>query len=190
MIGLVKKLHWKYLPIFSDNMIVNRGCTVEENLEEFYLHYHPLEDLSKWIKGKKDIIKKKLGDVNLNKMIEVEVYSQRWEHIDKYEITRTIEGWDAKYFMVESSGGPEGEGIIECLEHDYISYPNDIKYCFEELWNKADNTEMVEKELELELKKIINWINIVELSKPTLDDKEDELDRFYKIAKEIIGEKQ
>jgi len=191
MIELVKKLHWKYLPIFSEQMIVNRGCSAEENLEEFYFHYHPLEDLYEWIEEeKKEIIQNKLGDINLDQNIEVKVYSQRWKHIDTYVIRRTLEGWEVDFLMVGGSGSKEGEAITKCLEHDSISFPENIKYDFSSLWNEADNSNMTLEELKMKLEKIFNWINVIEVSKPNLDDdKGDYLDRFYEIANTLIGDK-
>lgn len=90
LIPLAEKLHWKYLPIYDENIMRNREIIPEEDLRNYYKHFHTLEDLFDEI-NKNGIKWKSLeGDENLNKDLEFKVYTSRWGHEDNYSIKRTI----------------------------------------------------------------------------------------------------
>lgn len=172
MISLATKIHFKVLPEYSDYLIYNRGVLPEENLKEFYDHYHSLEYLFEWIENEKQE-KNKLrtigGDINLNKDLDFMVYSKRWGHNDKYTIKRTVEGWDCNFFKLHQ-GDKTGKAIIDCMKHDYISYPSTLEYLFEELWELANNEEMKFETLQKEINKISIWVISTEKNKPELRD--------------------
>ena len=53
---LIFKLHWHFLPIYSDQMINNRDVNPEDDIYDYYNHFHSLQDLYK--------IFKSVGDFN------------------------------------------------------------------------------------------------------------------------------
>lgn len=173
LLELAPKLHWHYLPIYSDNIVYNRGAIPEKQPEIFYDHYHTLEDLYEVVTGTPYKWESSLGDINLDEEMEIIIYSNRWQSEDIYIVKRTLNGWYTDFFGgVE--GDKEGSAFIQCLEHDSISYPNNIGYKFEALWNRADTTEMSPEELKNNLQKIADWVIITEVfSNITEFDKSD-----------------
>ncbi len=170
MLTLAEKIHFDVLPEYSDYLIYNRGVLPEENLKEFYDHYHSLEYLFEWIENEEQE-KSKLrtigGDINLDKNLDFVVFSKRWGHEDSYTVTRTIKGWDCTFFNLYS-GDKTGKAILDCMKHDYISYPSTLEYLFEELWEIADREKMTEQELQSEIGKISKWVIETEKNKPDL----------------------
>lgn len=161
LLELAPKLHWHYLPIYSDNIVYNRGAIPEKQPDIFYDHYHTLEDLYEVIIGSPYKLESNLGDINLDEEIAITIYSNRWQSEDTYIVKRTLNGWDTDFFGgVE--GDKEGSAFIQCLEHDSISYPSNIGYKFEALWNRADTTEMSTEELKNNLQKIADWVIVTE----------------------------
>ena len=170
MLTLAEKIHFDVLPEYSNYLIYNRGVLPEENLKEFYDHYHSLEYLFEWIENEEQE-KSKLrtigGDINLDKELTFVVFSKRWGHKDSYIVKRTIKGWDCIFFN-EYSGDKTGKVILDCMKHDYISYPSTLEYLFEELWEIADREEMTEQSLQKEIDKISKWVIQTEENKPDL----------------------
>ena len=52
-IELAEKLHYIYMPIYSEQMIINRECLPEENIKEYYNHFHAIEDLYYEVNGQR-----------------------------------------------------------------------------------------------------------------------------------------
>ena len=163
-IEIAKKLHYIVLPIYSETMIENRGITPEENMDEYYNHFHSLEDLYYEITGKGIDYKDIGGDCNLNKEISIKIYSSRWGHEDNYIIKRTINGWHLSMLAYTGDFNKDGYGkFFDSLKHDGIFFPKEaISYALELLWDEADSSPMSIKILKDKLTEIAEWINNVE----------------------------
>lgn len=162
-IEIIKKLHWIVMPQYNEQMIINREC-LPEDIEEYYNHYHAIEDMYLEVTGKGVDWKSKKGDENLNKKLKFKVYSERWGNYDVYTIERTINGWNA-YFLAQHNKGVSKDGsdsIIPILEHDSIDYPKELKYCLELLWDSADSDEMTIDELQDKIDELAKWVSEVE----------------------------
>lgn len=168
---IAAKLHWIYLPIYPEQTIINSEIIPEENTEEYYNHFHTIEDLYRVIFESGEIEWNSIeGDINLNSPLKMKIYSSRWEHNDIYFVKRTMTGWNFKHLSYDVDCSKDGtlnsmknDGFYSILAHDSIQYPYDgVKYALETLWKTADSTSMTTKELEIKLQDIGDWINAVE----------------------------
>lgn len=165
------KLHWIHLPIYKESIIMNSGIIPENNPEEYYNHFHMIEDLYRVIFENEEIKWDSVeGDLNLNKPMKLRIYSTRWGHDDIYEVRRTITGWNFKHLTYDlncvkdgSLNGSKKDGLYQILKHDSIQYPYEgVSSALQNLWILADSTEMATKDLENYLQDVGNWINAVE----------------------------
>jgi hypothetical protein len=163
---IATRLHWKYLPIYVEQFIVNNGVLPEDQLGYFYNHFHAIEDLYRYIFTDNKIDWKSIdGDINLDKEMVFKVYTTRWGHYDNYTIKRTLNGWFVEHLMANNGDSDKnGDGaLLEKLDHDSVAYPTEgVKYALEILWNEADTTEMTVEELQKRLNEIALWIEQVE----------------------------
>ncbi|MGL5049203.1 MAG: hypothetical protein ACRC6E_01045 [Fusobacteriaceae bacterium] len=164
VITLAQKLHWKYLPIYDEQMIENRGL-LPEDIKNYYNHYHAIEDLYEYIFDINKIeLKDKNGDETLNKELNFKVYTARWNGYDSYRIERTIYGWNVAHISIggESTKGGEGS-LFNNLDHDSVFYPKKgVSFALEKLWKLADDNEINLQELQYKLQEIADWISDVE----------------------------
>lgn len=165
LINLASEIHWHILPEYEEYMIVNSELYPNKDTREYYNHFHTLEDLYKELTGYGKKVESKKGDINLNKQIDINIYSRRWGHNDSYSIERTLEGWTVTFHQ-EKAGNKEGEALIETLRHDFINYPHELGTFMWHLWNKADSNEMTVNELQKDLEQIADWINACEKTTP------------------------
>lgn len=159
-VDLAKELHWKYLPIYDEQMIVNRNY-LPEDISNYYDHYHAIEDLYEYIfKINRIELKDKNGDETLNKELNFKVYTARWNGYDSYTVQRKIYGWDVDH----NPSTKDGEGsLFDNLNHDSVFYPQKgISFALENLWKLADDGEIDFKELQRRLQEIADWISDVE----------------------------
>lgn len=159
-INLAQELHWKYLPIYDEQMIENRRY-LPEDIENYYNHYHAIEDLYEYIFDINKIeLKDRNGDETLNKELNFKVYTARWNGYDSYRIERTIYGWSVDH----SPSTKEGEGsLFDTLNHDSVFYPRKgVSFALEKLWKLADDREIDLQELKYKLQEIADWISDVE----------------------------
>ncbi|WP_303984781.1 hypothetical protein [Niallia circulans] len=168
---IAAKLHWIYLPLYPEQTIINSDIIPEENTEEYYNHFHTIEDLYRVIFENREIAWDSLeGDINLNTPMKMRIYSSRWGHNDVYSVKRIMTGWNFKHLSYDVNCSKDGtlagekkDGFFSILAHDSIQYPYDgVKYALENLWKTADSTSMSIKELETMLQDIGDWINAVE----------------------------
>lgn len=161
---LAEKLHWILMPIYSEQMIINRDIIPENNLLDYYYHFHSIEDLYFESINKGIDYRSVEGDINLNQEIKLNIYTSRWGDNDIYTIKRTIEGWNLSFSIYSGDFDKNGEGaFFESLEHDSVFFPKEaVKYALELLWNKADSTTMSIDELRYKFSQIAQWISSVE----------------------------
>lgn len=161
------KLHFIYLPLFDERTMINRDVLPEEDPEKYYRHFHTIEDLYEVI-TKKNTLKwnSKDGDENLNKAMEMRIYSNRWGHEDIYIVERLENGWNFKHLMFDENSSKDGtvdgsykEGFFKILNHDSIHFPFEvIKRALEQLWESADSRKMSVEEVQERLQDIGTWI--------------------------------
>lgn len=163
-IEVATKLHYIYMPIYSEQMIINRGYLPEKDTNEYYNHFHAIEDLYYEVMGSGKSWMSVDGDINLDKDMNFKVYTARWGHEDNYTIRRTYEGWYVNHISINGETRKNGTGALENnLEHDSVCYPKDgIEYAFETLWEEADTTSMSIDELQHRVQDIADWISGVE----------------------------
>lgn len=168
---LAPPLHWKYQPEYEEYLLINSEQIPENDLFKFYDHYHMLEDLYWFITDNpnKKRIDSYLGDINLGKEFEFQVYSRRWGHYDRYLVSRTLDGWNVKFLMTGGKGDKEGSAIIYCLRHDSINYPTHIGSFFEEIWEFADSKEVAVDKVANLMQQLAKWISTTEMGTPELD---------------------
>lgn len=163
-VELAIKLHHIYMPIYSEQMIINRGCLPENDANEYYNHFHAIEDMYYELIGNGKDWRSVEGDINLDKDMSFKVYTARWGHEDTYTIRRTYEGWYVRHISINGKAEKNGTGALEAnLDHDSVCYPKEgIEYAFETLWQEADTTSMSVEELQSRIQDIAGWISEVE----------------------------
>ncbi len=159
-----KKIHWKYLPIYDIQMMKNRGCLPEDNIDKYYSHYHAIEDLYKEIIGEGIDFKIMSGNSTLEKEIDFKIYTSRWNGYDLYKISRSIYGWKIMFMNTKEETLKNGiGGLFESLDHDNIFFPKEgVSYALEITWELAEKGRISLIELEERLQDIAEWISDVE----------------------------
>jgi hypothetical protein len=125
-------LHWGLLPIFPEHLMENSQKIPENNIVDFYYHYHMLTALLKEVQGEGVKLCMK-GDINLNKTLTFSVYSRRWGHKDTYRMERTIDGWNVNHIAINGKCEKNGEGsLLRNLRQGHIFFPKEgVKYALE-----------------------------------------------------------
>lgn len=172
-IDMVKKaiqLHNLVKPVHSKIMITNRGCEPNENLEKFYNHIHPIEDLLQLIENPDKNKTKNKTNPTIDKEFELKIYTKRWSREDKYKLKRIKSGWNVSHISIsgdcDKSGFPY---LYKNFEQDSLSYPNDISGYLEFLWEKADEDFLTEVQVQNSLNEISEWISICEKNSPSTE---------------------
>lgn len=153
---IVNPKHHKY-------MIKNRG--VSEKTREFYNHFHSVEDLLKYIDDPH--ANDDPEDQTIEHDFEMEIYSQRWGHIDKYQIKRTSKGWIIGNISIAGECDKKGYPYLyKNLRQDSVNYPNSLPEYLEYLWDQAAEKGLSHEEVQEALNNLAKWINTCEKSSP------------------------
>lgn len=144
-------------------MVDNRGMPADHR--NFYLHFHPLEDLLKFLEdphANDDPVDQTIGD-----QFTFAVYSRRWGHSDHYRLTRTETGWQVGFKMI---GGPCDKGgrpfLFENFRQDNIQHPSDLPGWLEWLWEQAKDQGLSHEQVQAALQQLADWVSTVEKSSP------------------------
>ncbi len=166
---LIYKLHWAFLPVYEDYMINNRGVNPEDDINDYYDHFHSLQDLYKTIDASKSSWKTLKGDINLNHIFKFPIYTNRWGHEDVYKVIRTYNGWSVANIGISGVCDTYGKGLndsrggfVANFNQDYVQYPESFHFMINRLWELADESEMSIEELQAKLLNIANLISEVE----------------------------
>ncbi|ACL21321.1 hypothetical protein Dhaf_3303 [Desulfitobacterium hafniense DCB-2] len=156
-------LHWGMLPILSKWLMINSGRLPENDIIDFYDHYHMLTALLKEIRGRGETMETK-GDDTLNKEMTFSVYTRRWGHPNVYRIERTVDGWEVRHIAINGKCAKDGEGaLMRNLHHDSIFFPEEgVKCALSNLWDDAEDGEIGLEELQIRLQQVADWISSVE----------------------------
>lgn len=154
--NIVNPKHHKY-------MLKNRGVPITD--KEFYNHVHPVEDLLKFIDDPH--ANDDPEDITIDTKYEIEIYSRRWGHTDRCEITRVKNGWIIKKLMIGGKSNKRGEPYLkEILDHDSINYPEELPGYLEWLWDQAKEKGLNHTEVQNSLNNLAEWINLCEKNSP------------------------
>lgn len=174
---LLPVLHWGHLPIFNKYLLYNRGVSPEEDITAFYDHYDGLKAMLNEIRGKGEKMQIQ-SDNTLGKNLVFEVYTRRWGHTDRYQMRRTIDGWECSHIAIGGKCKKDGEGsLLQNLHHDLVFYPEEaVRYAMEELWEAADEGEIDLEELQRRLQQVADWVSHVEKA---VGEKQPEWVNYY-----------
>lgn len=112
----------------------------------------------------------------VGKVFRFTVYSRRWGHDDSYRLTLNEDGWRVEFLMRtmprSSNCAPDGKpSLFEYLRHDNISYPSNLGFWMEELWERATKRGLSDDDLQKTLDKLSAWvIQCEKLSPATIDE--------------------
>jgi hypothetical protein len=147
-------------------MIENREMPADD--PEFYMHYHPLEDLLKFLDNphaNDDPI-----DRTLDADFTFRVYSNRWGRDDTYRLKRTETGWEVEHLLI---GGPCDKGgkpfLYQNFRQDHIQHPAELSGWMEWLWEKAAEQGLPHETVQESLQELADWVSEVERSRPSGD---------------------
>lgn len=156
-------LHWGHLPVFNKYLLYNREIDPEQNTVEFYGHYDCLSAMLDEIRGKGQKMQIDSDDT-LGKKLIFEVYTRRWGHTDRYQMQRTIDGWECSHMATGGKCEKNGDGgLFRSLNHDSVFFSEEaVRYAMEQLWEAADEGEIDFEELQRRLQQVADWISHVE----------------------------
>ncbi len=144
-------------------MVRNRELPADH--ADFYMHFHPLEDLLKFIAD--EHANDDPVDETLGKEFKFIVYSRRWKHDETYYITRTEDGWDIRHMSI---GGPCDAGghpfLFQIFDQDLIAYPSKLDWRLEWLWEQAKVHGLSYNDVQHALQTLADWVTETEKSAP------------------------
>lgn len=144
-------------------MIENRGVQPEDL--EFYNHIHPVEDLLKYLddtSANDDPV-----DHTLDHEFDFKLYTSRWGHYDNYRLTRNKDGWYVNQLSYKGQSDSYGDNLlISAMEHDSISYPKNVGYFLNGIWERAQDQGLTHGEVQQMLDELAEWISQTEKSAP------------------------
>jgi hypothetical protein len=151
-------------PKHHDYMLRNRELPADD--PNFYMHFHPIEDLLKFLEDEH------ANDDPLDQTVDAEfsfrVFSRRWNHDDNYSVKRTKDGWLIKHIAI---GGPCDKGgrpfLFENFRQDFIQFPKDLEEWMEWLWNQASSQGLTQAQVQSALQELADWVSNTERTAPT-----------------------
>ncbi|MDD1515917.1 hypothetical protein [Priestia megaterium] len=151
-------------PKHHSYMIKNRGMSPDD--PEFYDHIHPVEDLLDYLadtSANDDPVDNTIGD-----KFEFLVYSNRWGHKDRYELTRTKNGWYISHLSYNGEDilNEEMKVLTKAMRHDSISFPVNVSSYMESIWIQARDQGLQHEEVQNMLDRVADWISQTEMNAP------------------------
>ncbi len=163
MVDKAFELHKLVNPKHSKTMLRNRG--VDPNTREFYNHIHPIEDLLAIIANPN--INDIPEDKTLGTEFSIKIFSRRWNHEDVYKFLRTFNGWSISNLSGKVQCDKKGyPALYIMLNHDSINYPESLPNYLEWLWDQAQEIGLDYNQVQEELSRLADWINICEKNSP------------------------
>jgi hypothetical protein len=144
-------------------MVKNRDLQPDD--PNFYLHFHPLEDLLKFLndpQANDDPVDRTIGAE-----FKFRVYSRRWKHDDVYQMIRTKTGWNIRALDDEGACDKGGNPVLfRNLNRDCINYPVDLDDWLSDLWDKAARQGLNKEQVQQGLDDIAEWVSQTEKNTP------------------------
>lgn len=145
-------------------MIRNRELQPDD--PEFYMHFHPLEDLLKFIENPDANDDPK--DQTIGEEFEFRFFNRRWGHDDTYRITRTEVGWAVRHIAIGGACDKGGHPyLFENLDQDFVAYPSKLDWRLEWLWDQAEKQGLSKNDVQQALQELAEWVSTTENSAPT-----------------------
>ena len=146
-------------------MIENRGMEADDS--QFYNHIHPAEDLLAYLEDTS--VNDDPTDYTIGDTFEFQIYSNRWGHKDRYELTRTEKGWNTSHLSYngEDDIKYEMKTLYSALRHDMISHPINIDSILSSIWITSKNNGLKHDEVQKMLNQVADWISQTEMNAPT-----------------------
>lgn len=156
-------LHWGQLPILNKWLMINSRRISEEDVVDFYDHYHMLSAIMCNIQGNEEKMTRR-GDRTLDHEFVFSVFTRRHHTHNRYRIQRTVDGWSAGHISIKGPCKKDGTGALTAnLTHDSVFYPeNGLKHAMSELWEQAEEGELTPDQLQERLQQVADWISAVE----------------------------
>lgn len=150
-------------PRHHQYMIRNRDRQPDD--PDFYMHFHPLEDLLKFLDD--EHANDDPEDQTIDADFTFRVYSRRWGREDTYKVRRTADGWTVRHNVI---GGPCDKGGRPFLFHNFrqdsIQYPEGVDEWLERLWNRAAEKGLTKEQVQLALQQLADWVTNTEKNAP------------------------
>ena len=147
-------------------MAENRGMPTDH--EEFYMHFHPLEDLVAFLDNphaNDDPVDQTIGSE-----FEVKIYTRRWGHDDTYTFIRTNSGWNINNLSIGGECNKGGHpSLFQNFRQDNVQHPANFDGWLEYLWEKAASEGLSEEQLQAGLDALANWVSMVEKNTPNVE---------------------
>lgn len=145
-------------------MIENRELTPDD--AHFYMHFHPLEDLLKFLDD--EHANDDPVDQTIGLDFSFRVFSRRWGHDDTYLVKRTEDGWIISHHAIS---GPCDKGgrpyLFENLRHDSIQFPARMEGWMEWLWDRACTEGLTQTQVQEALQQLADWVSTTERNRPS-----------------------
>jgi hypothetical protein len=145
-------------------MIKNRELQPDD--PDFYMHFHPLEDLLKFLDD--EHANDDPQDQSIGANFTFRVFSNRWGHDDTYTVQRTKDGWHVTHISI---GGPCDKGgrpfLFENFRQDSIHFPEGLDGWMEWLWNQAAERGLTAEQVQAGLQQLADWVSNTERSAPS-----------------------
>ena len=97
------------------------------------------------------------------------IYSNKWRHFDPYTITKTENGWNISFILTSHSGLCDKGGhpfLYKNLDHDCISYPEDLSQRLENIWEDAELNQYNSETIQLRLDELSEILKDFEIENP------------------------
>lgn len=95
------------------------------------------------------------------------VYTRRWEHIEHYSVEKIPDGCEIHRPSIGGKCDKTGEPyLFENLRQDSVNYPEKLGKYMEFLWQKAEEDNMSEQEIQKHLDTLGDWLQQVEKLSP------------------------
>ena len=100
--------------------------------------------------------------------LRLTVFTNRHGHKDNYNVKKTDTGWYITYAAhIEGACDKTGHpNLFDILGNDLVSYPRNLGYYMEYLWNQAEEMNMSDAEIQEQLNVLGNWISVTEKATP------------------------
>lgn len=126
---VASNLHYYILPIYDERFICNSDILPEDDLSDYYYHFHSIEDLYRCIfeTDKSLSWKSTGGDLNLGYKLNFKVYTSRWGHYDNYTFSREHYGWKIGAFGKDAKCDKNGE-VLKEVGKQYVTEHTGLHY--------------------------------------------------------------
>jgi len=95
-VELAEKLHYIFMPIYSEQLIIDRGCLPEKQIRQYYNNFFAIKNLYYELNNQGKDWRSIDGDINLNQDMKFTVYTASYGEEKGYIIRRNYKGWDVK----------------------------------------------------------------------------------------------